>query len=190
MTGLVIVILSISAVLFAGKLLYLFSTVCVLPITQGALYVSTGRRRIEAALAAVPLSSATRLVDLGCGDGRVLRIARRHGAGFAEGYELNPLAYFKARLLSIRHEGVTVMNRSFWDADLGRADVICCYLFPDVMARLSAKLQRELQPGAIVISFNFQLPGLTSWKVLRPWDGRQPGDPIFIYRFEPQEITR
>jgi SAM-dependent methyltransferase len=183
-TGLIIVILTVSAMLFAAKLLYVFSTVCVLPMTQGALYVSTARCRIDAALDLLPLTSTTRLVDLGCGDGRVLRMARRRGAGQVIGYELNPLAYLKARLLSIRDREITILHRNFWNADLGTADVVCCYLFPDVMARLADKLKRELRPGAIVISFNFPLRGLTTpSKVLRPGSGRH-NDPIYLYRLD------
>ncbi len=186
MSNLVVIILIISAALFAGKLLYLFSTVCVLPMTQGALYVSTARSRIEAALEAVALSPATRLVDLGCGDGRVLRMARRKGAGHVEGYELNPLAYFKARLLTIGDSGIKILNRSFWDVDLSGADVICCYLFPDVMARLAAKLKRELKPDAVVVSFNFPLPDYIPRRILRPGRGRH-SDPIYIYQRHPQQ---
>jgi SAM-dependent methyltransferase len=183
-TGFIILILTVSALLFAAKLLYLFSTACVLPLTQGALYVSTARCRIEAVFSTLTLMPGTRLVDLGCGDGRVLRIARRCGAGQAEGYELNPLAYLKARLLSIRDRGITIRHQNFWEVDLGNADVVCCYLFPDVMARLALKLKRELRPGTMVISFNFPLPGLTPGNVLHPGHGRH-NDPIFLYRFQP-----
>ena len=56
-----------------------------------------------------------------------------------------------------------------------------CYLFPDVMHDLAQKLTSELKPGAIIISFNFNLPGLVPDQIVRPV-GSLHSDPIYIYR--------
>jgi hypothetical protein len=63
--------------LFALKIVYVLGIALVLPFTQGALYVSTSRVKIAAFIDAVPMSADQTLVDLGCGDGRVLREAQR-----------------------------------------------------------------------------------------------------------------
>ena len=63
--------------LFAIKLIYLIATGWALPITQGALFVPTSSIRIEAFLDSVPMSSQDLFLDLGCGDGRVIRAAQR-----------------------------------------------------------------------------------------------------------------
>ena len=63
--------------LFALKITYALSIALVLPITQGALYVSTSRAKIAAFIDAVPMKADQMLVDLGCGDGRVLREAHK-----------------------------------------------------------------------------------------------------------------
>jgi len=55
------------------KITYSLSIALVLPVTGGALYVSTSRVRIAAFMEAVPMNSGQLLLDLGCGDGRVLR---------------------------------------------------------------------------------------------------------------------
>jgi hypothetical protein len=57
--------------LFGLKIIYVLSIALVLPITQGALYVSTSRKKIATFIDAVPMTADQRLVDLGCGDGRV-----------------------------------------------------------------------------------------------------------------------
>ena len=183
MLTLIWIILGAFGGLFVIKLAYVLSTVLVLPTTRGALYVSTSRVRIAAFLEAVPMTAAQFLVDLGCGDGRVLRMAQKRYGVRAAGYELNPLAYVKAKLLCMGRSNIQVFRSSFWDADLSDADVIFCYLFPDVMTQLSLKLQGELKPGALIVSCNFPLHGFLPQKVLRPQHAVH-NDPIYIYKSE------
>jgi SAM-dependent methyltransferase len=174
-------LLGLAGALFAAKMLYVLSTALALPITRGALYVSTSGVRISAFLNAVPMEARHLLVDLGCGSGKVLQRAHRRYGMRAVGYEVNPLAYLRARLNTVFCRDVTIRAGSFWRADLSQADVVFCYLFPDVMADLAAKLTSELKPGAVVVSCNFPLPGWPADRVLRPGSGRH-SDPIFIYR--------
>ncbi len=167
--------------LFLFKVAYGVSTALVLSMTGGALFVSTARARIDIALSAIEGESHRLAVDLGCGDGRILRAAADRLGIRAVGYEVNPLAYVKCRLLCLFHRNVDIRCRNFWHADLSEADVVFCYLYPDVLKKLSAKLREELRPGAEVISFNFPLPGFTPCQILRP-TGALHGDPIFVYR--------
>ena len=71
-------LIGLAALLFALKMIYVLSTTIVLRSTRGALYVSTTRKRIAACLDAVSAKKGARWIDLGCGDGRVLRQARNH----------------------------------------------------------------------------------------------------------------
>ncbi len=169
--------------LFALKILYTLSIALVLPITQGALYVSTSRAKIASFINAVPMKPGQILVDLGCGDGRVLREAQKRYGVHTVGYEINPLAYLKARLLSIGFKNIQIRRQDFWKADLSQADVVFCYLYPDVMKKLAAKLTTGLKPGAIVVSSHFALPGFVPRKVLRLKRSRQ-NDPIFVYHLK------
>ena len=187
MTGLPLEVwgfIGIAGALFGLKVLYGLSIAAALPATRGALYVSTARKRIAAVLDALGLEPGARLVDLGCGDGRVLRAAVRRGAVRAEGYELNLLAFTKARILSIGCPRLTLHCKNFWKADLSSATVVFCYLFPDVMAPLARKLRHELKPGAVVASCNFPLPGWVPDQILRP-GGALTNDPVYIYRLPP-----
>jgi SAM-dependent methyltransferase len=157
------------------------SVALVLPRTRGALWVSTSRTRIAAVLDAVSMRPGELLVDLGCGDGRVLRMARRRWSVRVRGYELNPLAFLKARLLCLGRAGIELRRADFFTADLSQADGVFCYLFPDVMGDLARKLVQELRPGCLIVSCNFALPGLAPRRVLRP-AGSLHNDPIYIYR--------
>ena len=177
----VVVIFTIIGGAAALKILHALAIVVVHPITQGAMYTSTGRVKIRKALDAVIMKPGELLVDIGCGDGRVLRAARKRYGVSCLGFEINPIAYSKARLLTMGRKGVKIRCRNFWKADLGKADIVSCYLFPDVMRRLGAKLAKELASGARVISFNFPIPGWKHEAVLRA-DSRLHNDPIYIYR--------
>jgi SAM-dependent methyltransferase len=176
-----IVIFTILGGAAALKILHALAIVVVHPITQGAMYTSTGRVKIRTALDAVPMMPGELLVDIGCGDGRVLRAARKRYGVRGLGFEINPIAFTKARLLTIGRKGLEVRCLNFWKADLGKADIVSCYLFPDVMRRLGAKLGKELTPGARVISFNFPIPGWKHEAVLRA-ASKLHNDPIYIYR--------
>ncbi len=169
--------------LFALKIIYVLSIALVLPVTQGALYVSTSRTKISAFINAVPMRADQKLVDLGCGDGRVLRKALKRYGVRTVGYEINPLAYLKARIFSFGSSKIKIRRQNFWEADLSDADVVFCYLYPDVMKRLAVKLAAGLKPGAVIVSSNFSLPGWVPSKIVKLKHSLH-NDPIFIYRIK------
>jgi SAM-dependent methyltransferase len=177
----IIILLTVMGILIVCKLLFAFSLVSVFPITQGAMFHPSARVRVRTFLDHVPMKAGDLLVDIGCGDGRVLRAAKRRYGVRALGFEVNPLAYALARLCTIGMEGIEVRLRNFWNVDIGDADVVFCYLFPDVMGRLAQKLVRELRPGTRVISCNFPLPGWRHRELLYP-ESSLHADPIYLYQ--------
>ena len=177
-----VIILVLAGVLFSLKLLYVLAAGWALPVTHGALFVTTSSVRIRTFLDAVPMNEGEIFMDLGCGDGRVLRAARRCYGVKAVGFEINLLAYLTARVFSMGVKGVRIRWEDFWSKEIGEANIVFCYLFPDIMERLARKLEGELRPGARVISCNFPFLGWHPEKVLRPESSRH-GDPIFVYRF-------
>ncbi len=174
-----------AAVLFVASLVYLCSTASVYRVTQGALFVTTARVRVNAFLDAVPMRKGQLLVDLGCGDGRVLKWAYERYGVRGIGYELNPLAYMAARLRCRRVREIEIKRENFLDADLSEADVVFCYLFPDVMNRLVRRIPVAVKPGATVVSANFPLPGCPASRILRP-ESLLHGEPIYIYQAGPE----
>lgn len=176
----VIIVMILMGALFAAKLLYVLGTGGLLPLTQGAIFVSTSTPRIQATLDAVPMRPGERLYDLGCGDGRVLRAMVGRYDVQAVGFEVNPVAYLVAKALSVATERVRICYGNFWSKDLSDADVVFCYLFPDLMERLALKLHRELRPGCRVVSCNFPLSGWTPTQILHP-PAQRHADPIYLY---------
>jgi precorrin-6B methylase 2 len=100
------------------------------------------------------------VIDLGAGDGRVLiEAAKRQPSIRAIGYELNPMAWLLGRCRIILHRlPVAFHLRSFFSADLSKADVVFLYLFPETIEKLQRKLQNELRPGTRVVSYMFRFP--------------------------------
>jgi SAM-dependent methyltransferase len=164
------------------KMIFAASIVSVAPITRGAMFHPSASIRVQTVLDRVSMSPGDRLVDIGCGDGRVLREARRRYGVRALGYEVNPVAYLLARFRTLGMEGIEVRFGDFWKNDLHHADIVYCYLFPDVMKRVAEKLEKELRPGTRVISCNFPVPGWKPLEILHP-ESSLHGDPIYLYRF-------
>lgn len=115
-----------------------------LTVFRGAPYVPSQRRYIERAFDSLyKLSAKDVLVDIGSGDGVVLRIAARKGAR-AVGYELNPILVVISRLLARGNRRISVRLTDFWFAPLPD-DTTVIYLFGVTRdrKRMTKKLQRE-----------------------------------------------
>ena len=150
------------------------TTLCIVVIIlgftafTGAPYVPSRRRDLKAAFSKLyPLSSADTLVDVGAGDGVVLRVAREYGA-HAVGYELGPVYVFFAKLLSRHDKKQDIIMADYWRADFPPATTVV-YAFSD--SRDIAKLYRKLQQQATrlkktlyFISYGFDVPGVKVYK--------------------------
>lgn len=178
----VFIALTLIATLFIVTLLVSLSIVVVHPITKGAMFHPSARIRVRTFLDNVPMKEGELLVDPGCGDGRVLREASKRYKVRGLGFEINPLAYLLAQLRTVGKRKITIRCKNFWNVDLGDADLVFCYLFPDVMKRLEKKLENELLPGCRIVSCNFPFPDWKYERVVRP-DSSLHGDPIYVYRF-------
>lgn len=125
--------------IFAGIVL-LFGFV----VFWGAPYVPSHTKEVERAfddLYAVTKKDV--VVDVGSGDGIILRLASKRGAK-AVGYELNPALAVLSRLLSRGDANVSVAIADFWHVKLP-PDTTLVYAFAverDIR-KLATKLQNE-----------------------------------------------
>lgn len=85
-------------------------------------------------LKAVKLKPKQVVYDLGCGDGRFVRIAARKYGANGIGVELNPLVYLYAKIKSFGKKNETIICRDFRKINLKDADVVICYLLTKTMA--------------------------------------------------------
>lgn len=145
----------------------------VLPAFVGGAWSPTRSRAVKKMLSLARLKPGETVVDLGAGDGRILIHAAKAFGAHAVGIEIDPLRWLlcKVRLFFLNHSPAqrrrnprvraTVNMANFFEEDLSYADVVTFYLSQAAADKLKAKLERELRPGARVVSYRRPIPG---WK--------------------------
>lgn len=131
----------------------------------GAPYVPSRRADILRVFTELyPLSASDVVVDIGSGDGVVLRTVSKLGAR-AVGYEIHPILVFISRFLSRGDNKIRVKLANFWRAPLPD-ETTAVYTFGE--ARDIAKMYMRVQHEATrigrpltFISYAFNIPGIT-----------------------------
>ncbi len=129
-------------------------------ITIGAPYLPTLQSQQTAALNLLALRPGQTLLELGCGDGRVLRRAAQQGLT-AIGYEINPVLVIVAKLMTwqYRHQ-VRVVWANYWRVSWPQADGIFVFLLDKYMKKLDNKVAQYAKKRSIKLaSFAFKIPG-------------------------------
>lgn len=140
----------------------------------GAPYLPTLKPQVEMALQLAGLERGQTLIELGCGDGRVLAAAAERGL-CAEGYELNPLLWVVAWLRTRRYRGqVRVRWGNFWVSEWPPADAVFVFLLPRFMAKLDKKCGQYPHKPLKLVSYAFEIPG-------KQPKARENG--IFVYEY-------
>lgn len=129
-------------------------------------------------------------VDLGCGMARVLiAIKKRFPQMEVIGYEDWPSQYLLAKIfLFLSKTKARVFYKDLFRANIRNADIIYCYLFPELMKRLEGKLKEELRYDALVIANTFPLPNWRPKEIVITDNKDSSHKKIFVY--EKGEINR
>ena len=127
----------------------------------GAPYLPIMKQDYEPLLDLAGVKDGQTLIDLGSGDGRLMRAAAARGARVI-GYEINPLLYLVSLAVCWPYRTqVSVRLGDYWHAKLPESDVIYVFLLNRLMGRLDSKLRHELTRDTKVVSFVFEFPGRT-----------------------------
>lgn len=157
-------------------------------IVTRAPFVPIPKEIIPRIIEALKIGDDSVVYDLGCGDGRVL----------VGGYQVNPRARYVGidkTLIPIAAAGVNlwlkklngkikIYKKNFFKSDLSDATHIFTYLFPEIMQDLLSKLERELRPGARLVSCDFKFQNKKPARVINL--GRAPhqlGHNLYVYEF-------
>lgn len=168
-------------------LLFLFQSFVTLMIVK-VPFVPVPKAVLSRIIKVLDLKKDSVLYDLGCGDGRVLFAAiKKYPHIRAVGIEMAWLPLFLARVKKIFIPGkanIKILNKNFFRYDLTEASHVFTYLSSEIMDRLLPKLEKELKPGARLISCDFPFRHKKAAEVIDL--GRktnQLGKKLYIYEF-------
>lgn len=139
-----------------------------------APFVPSSRRKRRAMLDCADIRTGETVIDAGSGDGSLLIASAGRGAR-AIGIESNPFLVLYSRiraLSSARCNNITIIRGNLFSHSFREADVLFLYLFPQTLEKLKEKLEKELRPGARVISNTFPITG---------WTPEKEHDKVFLY---------
>lgn len=162
--------------LVAAIILFVFGFV----VLRGAPYVPSQRKYIrQAFMELYPISKSDVLVDIGSGDGVVLREASKLDAK-SVGYEINPILILISKLLSLQDKNISVRFVDFWLSHLP-SDTTVVYVFAtsSIIKKIKVWLQNEtnnLDRPIYLISYGFKIVGMNEQKKVGAY---------YLYRFNP-----
>ena len=149
-----------------------------------APYVASPQPIAEKMLEMAKLKGSETLYDLGCGDGRILFAAAQKFRAHAVGIELSSALARRTQQMAESQglqDAVRVIEGDMMNVDISQADVVSLYLLTDANEALRPKLERELRPGARVVSLEFKING---WKPARVEKVELHRHPYTIYVYQ------
>ncbi len=148
-----------------------------------APYVPTPHAVVETMLELAELSEDDVIIDLGCGDGRIVIAAARDYGARGIGIDIDPELIEKAKRLA-KSSGVDhLVEFRVEDAtrtSLATATVVSLFLTPGGNELIRPRLETELRPGARVITHNYTIPGWMVMGVETLGDERERHD-LYLY---------
>lgn len=140
----------------------------------GAPYLPTLQRQTQTALDLLDLEPGNTLLELGCGDGKVMLAAAQRGL-IVVGYELNPLLALIAYSRTWRYrKSVTVIWGNYWMREWPKSDGIFTFLLPKYMEQLNKKIIQYKHKPVKLVSYAFEVK---SQKPIKQKDG------LFLYEY-------
>ncbi|MDD4332564.1 MAG: class I SAM-dependent methyltransferase [Patescibacteria group bacterium] len=118
--------------------------------------------------------------ELGSGKAGFLRaFEERYPGAKCIGIEYSSFPYFFSKIqLSLAKSKIKIRKKNMFKINLEDADVIYCYLFPNMMAKLEEKFKKECKPGTLVVSYQFILPNMKTEKILELGENSK----IYLYK--------
>ena len=130
-----------------------------LVVFVGPPYLPTLSPQVKLALDMLDLKKGETMLELGCGDGKVLVAAAKRGWNVV-GYELNPLLVVVCWLRTRRYrKQVRIVWGNFWLKEWPQADSIFGFVLPKYMRKLDKKVIQWHQKPLKLASFAFAIPG-------------------------------
>jgi hypothetical protein len=132
------------------------------PIKNAGPYVPSPEAAVAAMLRYAHVGPDDFLIDLGSGDGRIVRTAAKVFGARGFGVEIKE-SLVKQANEEAKKEGIAdrvkFLKQDLFKTDISQATVVTMYLLPDTVNMLKDKLASELKPGTRIVSHDYPLTG-------------------------------
>ncbi len=124
----------------------------------GAPFLPTLKAKNQDIFELLDLKAGQTLLELGSGDGRILRAAAERDIQ-AIGYELNPILVLWSRLKNWKYRKlITVHWGNYWRVKIPKTEAIYVFLLEKYMKKLDNKITQEAGKNVKLVSFAFKIP--------------------------------
>lgn len=123
-------------------------------------YVPTPQEVVDRMLDIAKVSGKDFVMDIGCGDGRMLVTAASKFGARGRGVDLNPQRITEANANAQKANvagKVTFEVKNLFDTSIKDADVLAMYLLPSVNLQLRPRILDEMKPGSRIVSHSFDM---------------------------------
>lgn len=147
---------------------------------KGAPYVPTKMKEVYAILDEVKPKSNSFFLELGCGDGRVVRTAVSKYKVHGVGVDVNPLLLNWSKVLARFQmgRGAVFERQNVFTMDFSKADYVYTFLMPQMLEKMVPQF-KKMKKGAVLISHGFIIEKLTK-RLVKKIDHKP--FPTYIYR--------
>ncbi len=145
-----------------------------------APFVCTRPKVIKRIIEELKVEDDATIYELGCGRAGFLHACRKkYPRAKLVGVEYSFLPYLLGQIQnSFLKDKLILKKENLFKVDLNEANVIYCYLNPDMMRKLEDKFKQECRSGTIIISYAFFLPNMTSEKEIEA----DKHEKVYFYR--------
>lgn len=144
--------------LFIWLVIVLVLLLSLIGFFLGAPYLPTLKKQVNAIFSIAEMKEGQTLIELGCGDGRVLVEAAKRGIN-SVGYEINPILFLIALLRSKRYKDrIRLVYGNYWQKEWPEANVIFVFLIDRYMKKLDEHLSEYPFKPIKLVSYAFKIP--------------------------------
>lgn len=130
--------------------------------TPDVVYVGTPYDLVSAMLQLAQVKKDDLVVDLGCGDARMLVLAALKYGSHGIGYDIDPDMVRASRNNIEKNKVgnlVKIIQADIFTVDISKADVLPLYLLPEMNLKLLPQLD-TLKPGSRLVMHNYDIEGI------------------------------
>ena len=145
-------------------------------------FVPSPQDVVEKMLELAKVKKADLVVDLGCGDGRIVVTAARKYGCKSIGYDLDKECLRKAEESVGKNQlgdQVRIIREDIFNVDLSQVDVVTLYLWPSANEKLIPQLEK-MKPGSRIVAHAIAIPGVVPDRVI-PFTSQDDGQERKLY---------